>query len=244
MWKKITAGIIVLFVVIAGAGYYFFSNLDGFVKSAIERYGAAATQTAVNVGSVQLSLRAGTGSIAGLTVANPPGYTTPLALSLGHIAVDIDTSSLAGNGPIIINSIIIEQPLVTYEMKGLAQDSNLRTLQANIQAFAGSGAAAQTTGQGGAPARKEIIRDLTITGGKVTVLAPAITPKQGMTDLPTLHLTNLGGADGATPAQLGAQVLNIVMDKAANAGAAALAKQVGGDALGNAGGLLKGLFGQ
>jgi hypothetical protein len=76
------------------------------------------------------------------------------------------------------------------------------------------------------------------------LLAPAITQKQGVTTLPPLHFTNLGGADGATPAQLGAQVLNIVMDKAASTGAAALAKQVGGDALGNAGGLLKGLFGQ
>jgi hypothetical protein len=248
MWKKIAAGIVVLLILAAGIGYYLLTNLDSFVKSAIEKYGSAATQTAVTAGSVQISLTAGTGSIAGLTIANPPGYSTPLALSLGHIAIALDTSSLTGQGPIIINSVTIEQPLVTYEVKGLLQGSNLQTLQSNIQSFANSAAATQAPSSGpgtsGAPLRKEIIRDLTITGGQLTVLAPGLTAKQLVVPLPPLHLTDLGGPDGATPAQIGAQVLNIVMIKAAGVGADALARQSGSGALSKAGTLLKGLLGQ
>jgi hypothetical protein len=247
MWKKIAAGIVILLILAAGIGYYLLTNLDGFIKSAIAKYGSAATQTAVTAGNVQISLTAGTGSIAGLTIANPPGYSTPLALSLGHIAIALDTSSLTRNGPVIINSVLIEQPQVTYEVKGLLQGSNLQTLQSNIQSFANSAAAAQAPNSGpvpsGPPLRKEIIRDLTITGGQLTVLAPGLTGKQKVVPLPPLHLTDLGSPDGATPAQIGAQVLNIVMVKAASAGADALTRQTGSNVPPAAGNLLKGLLG-
>ena len=86
-------------------------------------------------------------------------------------------------------------------------------------------------------------RDLTVTGGQVTVLAPMLG-KTLVEPLPPIHLTDLGGADGATPAQIGAQVLNIIADKAVIAGAAALTKQLGGGVVpAQAGGLLHGLFG-
>ena len=45
MWKKIAAGIVILLILAAGIGYYLLTNLDGFIKSAIEKYGSAATQT-------------------------------------------------------------------------------------------------------------------------------------------------------------------------------------------------------
>ncbi len=242
MWKKIAAGILLLLILIAGAGYYLFANLDSYIKAAIEKYGSQATQTAVTVGSVSLSLSSGSGGISGLSVANPAGYSAPAAISLGSIALQLDTGTLAGNGPITVESVVISQPQITYEVKGLGQGSNLQTIQRNVQGYAGSDAA-QAPAPNGAPARKEIIRDLTITGGQVTVLAPTLG-KTLVEPLPPIHLTDLGGADGATPAQIGAQVLNIIADKAAVAGATALTKQLGGGAVpAQAGGLLHGLFG-
>lgn len=244
MWKKLSAAIVILLILIAGAGYYLFSNLDSFIKTAIEKYGSEATQTAVSAGGVSLSLSSGSGSVSSLTIANPPGYSTANAFSLGTIAMQLDTGTLRGTGPIVVDSLTIAQPQVTYEVKGLAQGSNLQTIQSNIQSFAGSGGAAQAPAQNGAPARKEIIRDLTITGGQVTVLAPMLSGKNLVVPLPPIHLTNLGGSGGATPAQLGAQVLNIVADKAIETGATALAKrQLGGAVPPQASGLLRGLLG-
>ena len=244
MWKTIATGIVILLILIAGAGYYLFSNLDSYIKAAIEKYGSQATQTAVTVGSVGLSLTSGTGAISDLSVASPAGYSAPTAVSLGSIAVQLDTGTLTGNGPITVSSIAITQPQITYEVKGLGQGSNLQTIQHNVQAFAGSASAAQTPAQNGTPARKEIIRDLTITGGQVTVLAPMLSGKTLVEPLPPIHLTDLGGADGATPAQIGAQVLDIVASRAAATGAAALTKRLGGGVVpAQAGGLLQGLLG-
>jgi len=241
MWKKIAIGIVLLLILIAGAGYYLFANLDSYIKAAIEKYGSQATQTAVTVGSVSLSLSSGSGGISGLSVANPAGYSAPAAVMLGSVALQLDTGTLAGNGPITMESVVISQPQITYEVKGLGQGSNLQTIQRNVQSFAGSGA--QTPAPNGTPARKEISRDLTVTGGQVTVLAPMLG-KTLVEPLPPIHLTDLGGADGATPAQIGAQVLNIIADKAVIAGAAALTKQLGGGVVpAQAGGLLHGLFG-
>jgi hypothetical protein len=70
-----------------------------------------------------------------------------------------------------------------------------------------------------------------------------LTGKTLVEPLPAIQLTGLGGADGATPAQIGAQVLNIIANRAVTAGAAALAKQMGNGVGSQAGTLLHGLFG-
>ena len=224
-----------------------FANLDSLIKTAIETYGSEATQTAVQVGGVSLSLTSGGGAISDFTIANPAGYSAPDALTLGRIAVQLDTASLPGNGPIIIDTVTITQPQITYEVKGLGPGSNLQTIRDNVRAFAGGGAAAapaQPPAQGGQPVRREIIRDLTITGGQVTALAPMLTDKTLKVALPPLELTGLGGSTGATPAQIGAQVLDAVTRQAASTGAAALSSQLGGGVFpAKAGGLLKGLIG-
>jgi hypothetical protein len=245
MWKKIGLAIVILLILIAGAGYYLFSNLDSLVKAAIEKYGSEATQTALSVGGVSLSLTSGSGAITGLTIANPPGYSAANAVSLGGIALQLDTGSLAGNGPFVVDNFAITQPQITYEVKGLGQGSNLQTIQDNIQSFASNGSAGEAPAQGSAPVRKEIIRNLTITGGEVTVLAPALSGKTLVEPLPPLHLTDLGGSTGATPAQIGAQIVSAVINQAAATGATALINhQLGTKAIPPAAGsLLKGLFG-
>jgi hypothetical protein len=246
MWKKICIGIILLLLVIAGVGYYLFSNLDSLIKSAIENYGSQATQTTVTVAGVTLSLGTGSGTITGVTIANPPGYSTAKALSVGSIAIQLDTSTLTGSGPVVIDSVAITAPQINYEVRGLGQGSNLQTLQNNLQSFVNSGQASTAPAQGTAPGRREIIRDLSMSGGQVTVLAPALNGKTLTRPLPPFHLTNLGGSGGASPAQIGAQIVSTVARQAASAGAAALINhQLGGNVVSPAaGGILKGLFGE
>ncbi|MDD2794822.1 hypothetical protein [Acidocella sp.] len=254
MWKKIGLGLAVLLAVAAGGLWYLVSNLDSLVKAAIEKYGAAATQTAVTADSVKLSLTSGSGTISGLSIGNPSGFATPRALGVSAISVQLDTASLPGNGPIVLKTINIAQPQINYEvtggvsLTGVSTASNLQIIQNNVKNYAGRVAAAPP--QGGAPARKEIINDLYVTGGKINLIATTVLHGQKITvPLPPMHLTNIGRAGGgATPAQIASQIISAITSQAAKTGAAALTQQVkaaaGGALPGNVGGTLKGLLGQ
>ncbi len=77
MLKKIAIALVVLVVLIAGVTYYFLSNLDGYIKTAMEKYGSEATQAEVKVGGVKIGLKDGSGQITNLTIGNPKGFTTP-----------------------------------------------------------------------------------------------------------------------------------------------------------------------
>ena len=158
-----------------------------------------------------------------------------MALDRVHIQLDIFT--LPGNGTVIVKHVDIVRPHIAYELKLPGLQSNLQVIQSNISAYAGG-----TSAPGGLGARKEIIRDLTITGGKVTVIAPVLSGKILVVDLPPLHFTDLGGSTGATPAQLAAQVVNVMTRQAIITGAAAIAKQ-GISIPAEAGGVLKSLLG-
>ncbi len=257
MWKKIGIGLLLLLAIIAGGIWYLLSNLDSLVKTAIETYGSAATQTSVTVGRVKLSLTSGSGTVSGLGIGNPQGFTSPQALGVGAIAVQLDTSSLTGNGPIVVKTINIAQPRINYEitggvsLTGVSTSSNLQIIQKNVQTYAGGQASAPP---GGPPARKEIITNLYVTGGQVTLIAATILHGKKVTvPLPPLHLTNIGRASGgATPAQIASQVISAIIGQAAQTGATALTQQIKATAGGalpgstmpsNVSGTLKGILG-
>ncbi|MCB5945899.1 hypothetical protein [Acidocella sp. KAb 2-4] len=232
MWKKLGIALVVLLLLIAGAAYFLFSNLDSLIKAAIEKYGSAATQTTVAVDSVHLSLTSGAGSITGVSVSNPAGFSANQALTLGQAAVQVDTSSIAGSGPIVISNVTITQPHVTYEVKGLGGTSNLQTIQNNVQAYAG-GAQTASAQPSSTPARKEIIKDLYVTGGQISVAATALNGRSLTVPLPDIHLTNIGqGSGGATPAQIAAQLLGAITSDASQAASSALSKELQSTAAG------------
>jgi hypothetical protein len=247
MLKKLGIGIVVIVLIAVGVGWYLFSNLDSFVKSAIEKYGSEATQASVSVSSVKIALSTGEGSISGLKVGNPKGFSSATALGLESISVKIDTGTIRGNGPIVIKDIEVNQPHVTYEQG--AGGNNLQAIQKNAMAYAGTGHSDS------GPARKEIIDNLYVRDGQVTISAPALQGKQLTVPLPTIHLTNIGkNSGGATPAEIASQVMAAVSSEAAKVGTNALAQQVesavtgavqgGASGAGDIGGQLKGLFGK
>ncbi|MBB5373691.1 hypothetical protein [Acidocella aromatica] len=242
MWKKLGIALAVLLALIAGAAYFLFSNLDSLIKAAIEKYGSAATQTAVSVDRVHLSLTSGAGSISGISISNPAGYSSSQALTLGDAAVQVDTSSIAGNGPIVIDTVTIAQPHVTYEVKGLGDGSNLQTIQRNVQAYAGSSGQQQPAQQqqSGGANRKEIIKDLYVTGGQISVAAEALNGRSLTVPLPDIHLTNIGQASGgATAAEVANQVLGAITNEATKVASTALTQQLQAAAQGALQGAIK-----
>lgn len=253
MLKKIAIGVVVLLVVIAGAAYYLFSNLDSIIKAAIEKYGTAATQAEVKLDSVKLSIASGEGALDGLTVGNPKGFTTPRALNFGSIAVKLDTSSVTGNGPIVIKEIDIEKPQVTYEVTSNG-DSNLQTIQRNAMAYgsasgggggnasAGGGGGGNANAGGGGQERKLVITDLYIRNGEIGMSHALLKGKTLSAPLPAIHLSNIGkDKGGATPGQVAEQVLSSITATATKVASADLQKELGSlkDVVGSGAGSLK-----
>lgn len=252
MIKKIVAVVVVIVVALGIAFYLLYSNLGPILKAAIEKYGAEATQAQVKVDSVTLSAWSGRGTISGLVVGNPQGFTTPQALDLASIAITVDTSTLTRN-PVEVTDVTISSPRVTYEQG--ASGGNLQKLQQNVRQYAGGSASARAPGAaqpaptsqppasnatpGAAPAsapaaqaeRKLIIDKLDVTGGEVTVAATLLKGRTLTTALPPIHLVDIGKKEGgATPAQVAQLVITAIAEQAAKAAAAELQKNLGGAA--------------
>lgn len=127
--RKFIIGVGLLLAVIAGGLFYLFSSLDGIVKTVIERVGSDVAGTKVSVGGVALRLAEGKATLSGLTVANPPGFSSEPAIRLGEVTIALDTSTL-NHSPIVIKEVSVAAPAVALELG--AGGSNLAVLRRNV----------------------------------------------------------------------------------------------------------------
>lgn len=198
-------------LLLAAAVVFLWTNLDGVVKSAIERYGSQATGTAVRVQSVALHPAQGKGAIEGLTVANPPGYSAPHILSLGAVSVRVTPRSIASD-PLVIDDIRIASPLAVYEMndEGMA---NVDVLRKNL----GAGRSAKT-GAGNRKTAKEQakrlrIRHLAIENAKVDVRIAALGDRPRTVILSRIEMTDIGGKNGAPPEEVAKHIVQAILSE-------------------------------
>ena len=224
--KKVLIGVVVVIVLVAAGIYWFASNLDSFVKTAVEEYGSKATKTKVTLDSVKLSLTEGKGTLAGLTMGNPEGFKSDNAMTLGEISVALDTASL-GSDTIVIKEIDVGAPKVTYELG--PGGSNFDVIRKNVDAYAG-GAGGSGGGGSSEGGKKLVIENLYIRDGKVNVSAAALAGKSVGAPLPTIHLKDIGkDSGGATPAEVADKVIKAISSGATKAvGTLDLDKLTGG----------------
>jgi len=81
MIKKIGLAVLVLGLAVAG---YLYTRLDALIKGAVETYGPRITQTTVKLRAVHVSPFSGEGSLKGLVIGSPAGFSEPEVLSLGR----------------------------------------------------------------------------------------------------------------------------------------------------------------
>lgn len=227
MMKKFS----ILVVVVALAGYYFWSHADSFLKSAIETYGGAATKTDVRLDRASVSLTSGSGTISGLSVGNPPGFQSVKALSLGDVTVKVDTSSVAAAGPIVIEDVMIDKPDINYEMTA-SGDSNLQVIARNARGTNGDGmrlvpAPGGKTVPPATESRKIVIRNLVVKNGHLKVSSPLLGGRPLSATMPEVHITNLGGSKGLTPVEVARVLLNTLATSAGSAATMDLSRQLG-----------------
>jgi hypothetical protein len=195
-------------------------TLDSSVKKAVEYAGPRLTQVDVKLDSVSLSLLGGSGKIKGLVVGNPEGYKTPSAISLGHASMTLNPGSVFSD-KVIIKSIIIEAPEITFETN--LRQSNIGKILANVEsATGGSPGDAPATGE--SSTKKLQVDDVMVSGGQIHVSVTGLVGKTLTVPLPTIHLTGLGqGPEGITGAELAKRILVEVEKSAAQAAAASVA---------------------
>ncbi len=246
MKKGPILGIAALVVLVAaGAAIYtLLQNLDSIVAGAIQKYGSQTLGTSVRVGSVRIELTEGRATIRGLRVANPSGYSSGDAFSLGEISVQIDAGSV-GDSPIVVPEVRIVAPQVRYEMAANAK-SNIDVILANTRSSGGGAEGSGGGGSGGEPPRIAIGR-FVFEQRRVEADFEALGGKQLETELPPVRLSKIGGSRGATPDEIGKQVATAFLGSVAKTvareqGAALIEKELGGEAGEAAKGLLKNVF--
>lgn len=201
-------GLALIVLVGAGALFFLYSSLNGVVKSAIEEYGGELLGTSVRVGSVRISPTTGEGTIRGVTVANPDGFPSGDALTLGEITLALDVGTLMGS-PIVVKRVVIAAPAV-YAVMGADGRTNLDVLRRNAERYTASPASQPVDSPTSSQSDDELllrIEHFSFSDGSVSAV---VKPEDGTTiaaPLPELDLRSLGGASGATPDEIGRTIV-------------------------------------
>ncbi len=234
-------GLILLIGVYIGVAYF----LGSIVKTGVNSLGPRLTQTKVELASARLSPLTGSGTLSGLVVGNPRGWSDGNAFALGKVHVDVEPFSLFGDA-IVVNEISIDEPVFNYETKIVS--SNIKDLLKNIEAFTGGGGKTEETKQG--KSVKFVVKKFRLTNAKATV---GVGPTALAVPLPPVSLDNLGvDKGGITADQLATEIMSHVLGSIVTGTANALT-QTGGaagaislektkEAAKQAGEAIKGLF--
>lgn len=222
MIKKLLVAFAILCVVLGLTVYYFLFNLNGIIKTAMEKYGSEVTQTSVEISSVDVSLTTGQGTVSGFKLGNPKSFVAAKAIKIDSVDFKLDTSTVTGSQPIIIDVVNINGPYVTFEV-GNDGKSNLQVLGKNVQGASSTGAKEESS----PPSRKVIIKNLYIRNGNVAITHGLLRGREISAALPTIHLTNIGqSGKGATPQEVAKRILTEISKQASNVGTSALTKEI------------------
>ena len=210
--KKAFVALAVLAAAVSLGVLWAWYSLDFIVKVALEHYGPDVTGVAIKVDDVKISPRDGLGSLKGVEIGNPHGFSSPRAARLGLVSVAIDPATL-GDPVTVIREISVEAPAIFYERgnKGTNLDAIQRSIEAYVKRSESAPDASPATTVAGTK-RKFIIERLAIRGARVTMTNPALKG-QGITfDLPDIQMRDIGKRqNGVTASEAGNIVIATII---------------------------------
>jgi hypothetical protein len=174
------------------------ANLNSIVASVIEDVGTEVMETEVKVSGLVITLKEGKVGIAGLTIANPDGYSRAKLIEMEGIEVALDIASL-NQEVLVIKSIRIHNPRISFEVD-TEGGNNMQTLLDNM----GSDSSADETDVDGEEKRM-IIDLLEFSGGQVK--ASSLDKPGEVTDinLPAINMSGIGRKKGGITADVAAE---------------------------------------
>ena len=130
--KKIVFVFILLIAVLGGLIYWFFENLDDFIKSYMVEYGSKMTKTDVEVDSVKTDISKGEIIINRVGIENPKGFSNNEAFEVKKVKIQVNKDSL-NQDVIEVPLVLINNPEIIYEYNG--KKTNFNVLKDNIQNY-------------------------------------------------------------------------------------------------------------
>jgi uncharacterized protein involved in outer membrane biogenesis len=157
---------------------------------------------------VSISPLSGSGTIRGLTIENPEGFTADNIMQLGEVTVSLNLSSLLSD-VIEIYEISVIEPVITYETK-ITVD-NIRALLANLPSTPGpvNEDVAVDAGKG------LIVKEFNLKDAQVNLIASIIEQSVVIGDIQLLDIGTENRA--ATVSQALEKVLSAVSETILNA---------------------------
>lgn len=225
-------GLLVLLI----AGYFVVAySMGSVVKAGMNQVGPRVTQSKVELAGAMISPLTGSGTLSGLAVGNPKGWSDRNAFFLGKVSINLEPMSLFSD-TIVINEITIDQPEFLYETKLIS--SNIKDLLKNIEQYTGAKKEAGTEKEG--PPKKFILKKFRLTNGKATLgVGTAALPVA----LPPISLDNLGvDAGGITAGQMAGEIMKSVLGDIVAATASNTSLEKTKEAAKQAGDAIKKLF--
>ncbi len=202
----VLAAIVVLIVLVV-------LNLGSLIKTAVEEYGPPITKTEVRLGSADISVLSGSGTLEDFFLGNPEGFSMPSAMECDTIRVSVVTDSLTTD-TIVIDEIFVDGPVISYEKKG--STDNFQTIVNNIKKTVASEKKAekapadeqQATETGSE--KKIVINDFIVKNGTINVggsLLKVFGDKGMGIDMPDIHLKDIGKDGDTSPAEAFSKIL-------------------------------------
>ncbi len=130
--KKIVLFFILFVAVLGGLTYWFFENLDDFIKSYMVEYGSKMTKTDVEVDSVKTDISKGEILINRIGIENPKGFSNNEAFEVKKVKININKETW-NQDVIEIPLVLINNPEIIYEYNG--KKTNFNVLKENIQNY-------------------------------------------------------------------------------------------------------------
>ncbi len=203
---KIAIGVVVVLVVaLVIIGF----SIGGIIKTGVETVGPKVTKVSIKLDGVGVMPLSGGGSVKGMVIGNPEGYTSAFAIKVDKASLSISPGSLLSD-KIVVKSIQVEGPEIT--MEGGLKENNLTQILKNIEEFTG-GAENKAAEEGKAGSSKKLqVDEFIVKNAKVNVIFKMLGNKPLSVTVPEIKLTNLGtGPEGITPGDLTKRVFEEIL---------------------------------
>lgn len=221
--KKVLIALLVVVVALGGFIYMGLSGMDGFIKEQLKKQGNRITNTQVSVNQVETVLSEAKVSINGISIANPQGFSDGNAFSLNTVRVDLGTAT---QEPYVIDEILIDSPEVLYEVDQHGK-ANLIVLKDNIQSSLPQSAPEPQEQTGDAINPLMSVKKITVKDVKLKLDIAAmdlgeipLEQRQFELTMPTFQADAIGVPNGIPADQLGAAIMDSMLDNLIKAGKA------------------------
>ncbi len=197
--------------------YLNFPSLENIIKKIVHDYGSKVIGTDVSISGVEFKPTTGYVAVSGIQIENPKQYKSKNLFYLDKLGVKINVSSLMDD-LIIVDSIQIDNPRITYEMLSLTEN-NISDILNNINKNSSETAPVQEKPNKSDENKKEtakkvIIKNLNINNGTISVMAGVGDLKKELSlPLPKIEMHNIGQEKQGSSIK---DTLNLVISKILN----------------------------